>query len=957
MRLTRAALMLGAAALPFAPAIAAPAKKSAPKAAIPPLVKQPVKPLVKPLAYTERTLPNGLKVYAVRDTGTATVSVQVWYNVGSKNDPKGKSGFAHMFEHLMFKATRNLPDEAFDRLTEDVGGFNNASTNDDYTNYYQTIPANHLERLLFAEAERMSSLVVDPKSFASERDVVKEELRLRVLAQPYGKLFYLYFPEISYSTHPYARPGIGSIEDLEAASIDDVRAFHATYYRPDNAVLVVAGNFNPAELDSWVDKYFAPIKRPDRPIPRVTATEPARKTPVSKTVYEQNTPLPAVLMSFAIPADSDPDSAPLAVLNAILSAGESSRLYESLVYRDQVAQSAGTFLDSKQSTGALAAYVILAGGKSVDAGEAALRKELARLRTTPVSVAELNEAKNEILTGTLRSRETADGKASSIAQAVIIDGDAEAADRQLSEINAVTAADIQRVARKYLVENGAATIRYLPAATEADTAKGDKITIAPTVAVADLKAPGNIEIVTPAAPADRVLPPPPGAAISAQLPTPVETRLANGLRVIVVEKHDLPLVTASVIVPSGGAADPLDRAGLGNLAATLMTKGTATRSATRIAQEIESLGGSISSDAGWDSSSVDVGVKSDQAAKAIAILADVTQHPAFAQDEIDRARTQAIDAVGVELKDPARLSSFVAQRAVFGNGGYGHLLSGTPKSLAAITRNDVVKNYAASWRPDQATLVMVGDVTLSQARTLADANFGSWKAGSGTMPAAGATTTAAPRVIVVDFPGAGQAGVVVARAGIARSNPDYYPAAVANATLGGGYSSRLNQEIRVKRGLSYGAGSRLDARRQPGPFSASTQTKNPSATEVVALIVGEMKKLGTEPTSAAELETRKAVLIGGFGRAAETNGGIAGIIGSYVTTGVPLTEIQAFTPSIEGVTPDQVQAAAARLLDPSQASIVVVGDSKLFVDDLRKAYPGLEVIPASSLDLDSPTMK
>jgi zinc protease len=953
MRINRAALMLGAVALPFAPAVAGNVRKPAAK----PHATPAVSVTVKPLAYTERTLANGLKVYAVRDTSTATVSVQVWYNVGSKNDPKGRSGFAHMFEHLMFKATRNLVPEQFDRLTEDVGGFNNASTNDDYTNYYETVPANHLERLLFAEADRMASLVVEPKTFSSERDVVKEELRLRVLAQPYGKLFSLYFPEISYTKHPYARPGIGSIENLDASSIDDVRAFHATYYRPDNAVLVVAGNFDPVQLNGWIDTYFAGIKRPDRPIPRVTVTEPPRTTPVTKTVYETNTPLPAVLMSFAIPADRDADSAPLAILNAILSAGESSRLYQALVYRDQIAQSAGTFLDSKQSTGAFAVYAILAGGKSVAAGEAALRRELARMRNMPVSAAELAQAKNQILTSTLRERETADGKASAIAEAVIIDGDAGAADRQLAEIAAVTVADVQRVARKYLTENSAATIRYLPAETEAETAKGDKIGVAPTVEVADLIPPVDIPVVTPASDAERIMPPPPAAPVAAQLPTPVETRLANGMRVIVVEKHDLPLVTASIIVPGGGARDPEDRAGLASLTATLLTKGTATRTATQIAREVEMLGGSISSDAGWDSASVDVGVKADQIGKAMAILADVAQHPQFAPEELDRARTQTIDGVDVELKNPARLAGMVAQRAVFGNAAYGHLLSGTPKSLGAISRADIVHNYAASWRPDAATLVVVGDVTLAQASAMASEQFGGWKAAAATTAPLRATPVPSPRVIVVDLPGAGQAGVVVARTGIARNDARYYPGAVANATLGVGFSSRLNEEIRIKRGLSYGAGSRLEARRAPGPFAASTQTKNPSVTEVVSLITGEMTKLGAAPVPAAELETRKAVLIGGFGRSAETTGGIAGIIGGYVTDDVPLTELKNYTASIEGVTPAQVQAVAAALFDPAAASIIVVGDSKLFIDDLRKAHPALELIPANSLNLDSATLK
>ncbi|OYY70965.1 MAG: peptidase M16 [Sphingomonas sp. 28-63-12] len=945
MRLFRAALLIGAAVLPLtAQAQQTPAPQST--------------SAVKPIAYTERTLANGLRVFAIRDTGTATVSVQVWYDVGSKDDPKGRSGFAHMFEHLMFKATRNLVAEQFDRLTEDVGGYNNASTNDDYTNYYETVPANHLQRLLFAEADRMASLVVEPTSFASERDVVKEELRLRVLAAPYGKLFSLYFPEISYTTHPYARPGIGSIAALEAASIDDVRAFHATYYRPDNAVLVVAGNFDPAQLNAWVDQYFAGIARPDRPIPRVTVTEPERTAAITRTVYEDNTPLPAVLISYPIPADRDPDSAALAVLNAILSAGESSRIYESLVYRDQIAQSAGTFLDSKQSTGAFAVYAILAGGKSAGAGEAGLKAEIRRVREQPVTEAELSEAKNQIITGVLNERETANGKASTIASAVIIDGDAGAADRQLAALANVTAADIQRVAKRYLTDNRAATIRYLPATPGGP--KGDPIDVAATVQVAALTPPADIKIVAPATAAERILPPPPAAPVSAAIPAPVETRLANGLRVIVVEKHDLPLIAASLVVaPGGGAVDPGNLPGLNSLTAELLTKGTTTRSATQIAREIESLGGSISSDIDWDGATISVGVKSDQAEPAMAILADVAMRPAFAQAEIDRARTQAIDGIGVELKDPAQLAGIVAARAVFGNKPYGHVLTGTPDGLKAISRADIVKSYATSWRPDRAALVLVGDITLAQAQALASSNFASWKAPALAAPAAPAVRASypAPRVIVVDFPGAGQAGVVVARPGIARRDAGYYPAAVANATLGVGFSSRLNQEIRIKRGLSYGAGSTVSARRQPGPISASTQTKNPSAAEVVGLVVAEMKRLGSEPAAAAELETRKAVLIGGFGRSTETTGGIAGLIGGYVIDDVPLTELKDYAIRIESVDPAAVQAAAAQLLDPAAASIVVVGESKLFIDDLRKAYPALELIPASALKLDSPTLK
>ncbi len=953
MRLIRVALLLSVAVLPLA-AQAKQAARPAPRAA----ATASAAPTVKPIAFTERTLANGLRVYAIRDTGTANVSVQVWYDVGSKNDPVGRSGFAHMFEHLMFKASRNLVAEQMDRLTEDVGGNNNASTNDDYTEYHEVVPANHLQRLLFAEADRMASLVVEPKSFASERDVVKEELRQNTNARPYGKLFSLYFPAISYSAHPYARGTIGSIDNLDSAQIDDVRAFHALYYRPDNAVLVVAGNFDPKQLDAWVDQYFAPIKRPDWSIPRVTVAEPERTAPVRRTVYEANTPLPAVLISYQIPPDRDPDGPALAVLNTILSGGESSRLYQSMVYRDQLAQSAESFVDSKQGPGSFALLSIMAGGKKVADGEAALRREVARLRDAPVTAAELAKARNQILTTVLRSRETAEGKATTLAQATIIDGDPRAADRDLAAVARVTAADVQRVARRYLRDERSATIHYLPAEMAPAGTRNEPITVAASVVTQALVAPPQVEVFTPASEAERVAPPAPGTPIAATIPAPVTIKLANGMTVMVVERHELPLLTAALVTTTGGAADPDHRAGLFSLTSDLMTKGTKTRSATQIAQQIEMLGGGIASNADWDGSTVSIDVKSDQIAPAMAILADVAQHPAFAAEEIERARAQAIDGVNVTIKDPSRLAGLVSARTVYGSSSYGHPLSGTPASLQAITRSDIVGAYARAWQPGSATLVMVGDITPAKARSLAEANFAGWRApASASAGAAAAPSYPAPRVVVIDMPGAGQAGVVVGRPGIPRDDTRYYPASVANTILGGGFSSRLNQEIRIKRGLAYGAGSNLSARRQGGSISGRTSTKNPSAPETVAIIAAEMKRLGAEPVTANELDTRKAVLIGGFGRATETTGGIAATLAGFVEQGVPVSELQRYIPAVSGVDPAAVQAAAASLMDPSRASIVVVGDAKLFIDALRKDYPNVEVIAADKLNLDSAALK
>jgi zinc protease len=915
---------------------------------------------VAPLVYTMRTLPNGLRVFAMPDPTTASVAVEVIYDVGAKNDPAGRSGFAHMFEHLMFKSTRDMVPEQLDRLTEDVGGNNNASTHDDFTEYHETVPANHLEPILWAEAERMGSLVVEPTVFASERNVVEEELR-QGEARPYGKLFQTYLPAISYSVHPYARSPIGSIADLDAATIDDIRAFHAVYYRPDNAVMVVAGNFKPADLDRWIDKYFTSLPTPKRAIPRVTTVEPPRTVATHRTVYAPNTPLPAVAISWAIPPSRSPDDAALSVLDAVLSAGESSRLYESLVYRDQLASSAGANLDDRQDTGVFAVYAIMAGGKSVADGEAALRREVARLRDAPPTTAELDVAKNQLLTAAIKGRETALGRANVLAEAVIVDGDPASADRSVAALAAVTAADVQRVARKYLGDAASASIRYLPAES-AKGATGDVIAVATTVHPAALTIPTGVAIVVPATAADRIAPPPPAAPVAVPVPVVAERTLPNGLRIAVATRRNVPLIAAVLVTGGGAASDPAGRGGTAELAATLLTKGTATRSATQIAHEIEGLGGSIGAGAAWDGTSLSMTVKTDRIGAAMAIFADVALHPKFAPDEIERARTQAIDEAGIALTSPPSLARMVATKAVFGDTTYGHVAGGTIKSLKAITRADLTGIYAGG-QPREATLIMTGDIDIDAATALAAKWFGGWKnppvmQAIGPLPPPGLPQPmGVPRTIVVDLPGAAQASVIVARPGIARADPAYYPAIVANAALGGGFSSRLNIEIRVKRGLAYGASSGIDARRGVGSLTASTATKNASAPEVAGLIAAELKKMGTEPVPLPELRIQQAVLNGGFGRSVETVAGLAGRLAGLAIDAVPLAELANYSGSVNAVTPGTITATAASLFDPAKASTIIVGDAKQFLPALDKAGIKAEVIPAAALDLDSVSLR
>jgi zinc protease len=456
-------------------------------------------------------------------------------------------------------------------------------------------------------------------------------------------------------------------------------------------------------------------------------------------------------------------------------------------------------------------------------------------------------------------------------------------------------------------------------------------------------------------------PPAPEPPRPVAIPKPSETKLRNGLRVIVLQKADIPLVTIQMMIMSGGEVDPPDRTGVADITAELLTKGTANRTAPQIAQEVESLGGGLESSASWDASNVHINVMATKLVPAMEILADVIRRPAFRQEEIDRTRRQLLDDLKVAFQEPGTLASYVATRVVFGSGPYGHPLPGTPESLARIRRADIVALHQTYYRPDNAVLVVAGQCSREEVLRNAERLFGDWTKPAATLPertaAEARLADAGPRCVVVDMRGAGQAAVVVAKPALKRTDPRFFEAIVANSVLGGGYSARLNQEIRIKRGLSYGAGSTVDARRQTGPFVTAVQTKNESAAEVVALILSELRRLQSEPVPAAELQPRKAVLIGNFGRALQTTDGLVARLAGLALYGLSLDEINHYIPGVEGVTAGNIAEFARSVLDPAHSSVIVVGDAAVFGDSIRKQFPNAEVIPLSRLSLSSPTLK
>ena len=449
-------------------------------------------------------------------------------------------------------------------------------------------------------------------------------------------------------------------------------------------------------------------------------------------------------------------------------------------------------------------------------------------------------------------------------------------------------------------------------------------------------------------------PPAPAAPRPLAIDAPSEGKLGNGLRVIVARREGVPIVSAELVALSGAELDPPRLSGLASLAAALMTQGTKHHSAPELAAAAEALGGSLDSGAGWNSATVAITVTTPKLDAALGLVAEVAREPVFAPDEIDRVRTQTLDALKVAYASPGTLASLVAERLAYGAGSYGHPAGGTPESLPRITRDNLVSVHRRTFRPDNAVLILTGDINLDAGLALARRHFGSWPVPSDPAPPVPHPTAASsgPLAAIVDMPNSGQAAVVVALALPDRTGNERAIGAVLNSVLGGGYSSRLNQEIRIKRGLSYGASSGLEARREAALFRAGVQTKNESAAEVVRLVQEEIDRLMKEPVGNDELAARKATLIGGFSRSVETTAGLAAAIRALVIAQRPVGELKSRIEQLEAVTAQDIQRYAADNLVAARRRVAVAGEARTFAPALEQALPGAVLVGRDALDLE-----
>ncbi|RPF70997.1 M16 family metallopeptidase [Aurantiacibacter spongiae] len=903
------------------------------------------------IQFTQWELDNGLTVIAIPDPSTATVMTSLWYEVGSKNDPEGKSGFAHLFEHILSRKTQNMRYNLIYDLTADVGGTRNASTGSDRTNYFEIVPAEYLETMLWTHRERMAFPVVDDEVFDNERAVVKEELRTRVLAPPYGIFSRFVIPENAYDDLPQRRPGIGSIEDLDNATLEDARAFHNAYYGPDTATLIVAGNFDMANLRSLVDEYFADIPRRENPVDVTIATREDRRTEARfVTAHAPNVPLPIIGTIWQTPEITDPADPALEVLAAILGRGENSRFYSALVEPGLAVQST-QYASSGEEGGMFASYAIVNPDADREAIRAVMDAEIARVRSEPVTPAELAEAKNELIAASLRSRETASGRAFELGEALVSTGDPRAADKRLAAIANVTAEDVMRVASEWLTEQSRTEITY-------ERGEHDPAEYAnPEPMPQFVTLPEAIGPVYSVLPEDqREAPPGPGSAPTVARPEMMQRTLANGVDIIAAQTGDVPIATMTVLLPGGSASDPRAKSGLANFAVDLAQKGTANRTANEIAARLESLGASIGGSARSDGTVLSLTAPVGNMEAAGEIFADILRNANYPAGELERERARTIDSLQVSLSYPGSLAGMVLRPVIYGDAPYGSIAGGTPESLAAITRDDLLTHRQRYWHPAEAEVIVSGGIAPEQSFALVENLLGDWTVSTPPPPAiADPAGEAQPvRTVVIDLPDAGQSAVLLAGRGPTRAQGDYFPLLLANAVLGGGSSGRLFEEIRTKRGLSYGSYSSIGSLVDDPVLTASAQTAHETVPEVVEVMLSTFGGMGETPLADDLLDRRRLYLQGGYARSLETSSGFNGIVADLLAQGIDPAEVSNYADNLQGVTAQAASTAAQSYFDPEGLTVIVVGDASQFIDDLRAIRPNVEVIPASELDLFDP---
>ncbi|MFN3790897.1 M16 family metallopeptidase [Massilia sp.] len=887
--------------------------------------------------YQKFTLPNGLDVIFHIDRSDPVVAVNLTAHVGSAREKAGRTGFAHLFEHLLFLESENLGKGGLDKMSARIGGSGaNGSTSQDRTNYLQTVPKDALEKMIWAEADKLGwfiNTVTDPV-LAKEKQVVKNEKRQGVDNAPYGHTRYVINKALYPLDHPYNWQVIGSLDDLQNATLDDVKEFFRLWYVPNNVTLVIAGDFDPAQARKWVEKYFSEIKR-GAPV-EAMAKRPGVVKQTVKLAHEDNfAKLPELTMAWPTVEDLHPDSYALEVLAEYLSQTKRAPFYQVVVEDAKLAPS----VQSSNQTGELAGQFMLRvrafEGKPLDQVAGAVERAFAKFEREGISERDLNRIKAGLETRFYNSVSSVLGKSALLAEYNYLTGNPGYVEESVRKTLAVTSADVRRVYDTYIKGKPYVATSFVPKGklelALSGSSKADVVEEQVVQGAEGAVDPSeNAEYTRTPSSFDRSKEPPYGAAPSVKVPQVWDSKLANGMRVYGIENKEVPLVQFDIAIDGGLLLDDPDKVGVANLMARMMTQGTARRTPQELEEAIQQLGASINVFARPEDVRVSVTTLARNYAATVALVQEILLEPRWDEKEFALVKQSVLSQIRQQEADPNALASSNFNKLIYGKDDIrSRNILGTSASVNAITIEDLKAYYQAKLSPSNARMHVIGALPKDAvARPLAVLGR-AWKAKPVALPAPGAgSTQAGGKVYFVDVPDAKQSVLHIGYRALAATDPDYYPASVANYILGGGgFASRLTQELREGKGYTYGIRSSFAGSKSAGPFIIASGVRSNVTLESAQLVKQILQDYA--PTySAADLETTRNFLVKSNARAFETAAAKLDMLDNISKYGWRADYVKERERIVKSMTLPQVQSLAQKYLDPSKMVWLVVGDAK-----------------------------
>jgi zinc protease len=873
--------------------------------------------------FEKFALPNGLDVILSEDHRLPLVAVNIWYHVGPANEEAGRTGFAHLFEHMMFQGSKHVPANAHFKTIEAVGGSDfNGTTDFDRTNYFETMPADHLETALWLESDRMGYLLddLDQRKLWTQQGVVRNERRQSVENQPYGiveeELYHQLFPK----GHPYYASVIGSHADIQAAKLEDVKAFFKQFYAPNNASLVIVGDINKATTRSLVEKYFGTLKRGADIPKREIQTPPI--TAERRAVVKDQIELPRVYMAWLTSPIYKPGDADADVTSGVLGGGKSSRLYKTLVYEKQIAQDVSAQQQSLTYGSVFTIQVTARPGHTPDELEKAIDEELKKFRESGPDAAEVDRARNVIETRIVEGLErfgSFEGVANRLNTYNHFLRNPGYLGDDIQRYRDVTPASVKAFAQQQL----APTARVVIQAVAGPKNLGPNVTAppAPKVAAGTGAEAVNVDEVW------RKDTPKPGQASPIQLPAPTSFQLANGLTVFLNARPGLPVVAANLVVKTGSGANPIGKPGLASFTAGMLEQGTMGRSALQIADQVAQLGASLSTSSTMDSTQTQGTSLRRNFEGLLELIADVNRHPAFPAQEMERQRAGRLGSLAQQREAPSAVANAAMFAALYGPAHpYGYLELGTEASNKAMTKDDLQSFWSQNFVPNNAALIVSGQITETELRPLVEKAFGDWARGTPVSPAVADPVTTAARLVIVDKPNSPQTEVRVSTVGAPRSTPDYEAMRVMNEELGGLFSSRINLNLREQHAYTYGAGSQFVFRRTAGPFLVYSGVETNVTAPAVSEIFKEIRRMRDMPMKDDELAMAKDSLIRSMPSDFQTSDDVTATTAAIYVYDLGLDYFSKYRSRLTAVTAEQAKAAAEKYLVPEKLVVVAVGD-------------------------------